>query len=301
MADAGSDNLMWFVTQQCFGGQLSLSRIYAHFRAATYAIALAINSLVASGTMTLDVGQITNSEEADSVVLEVRGMRAGYGDLAAIADVDLLLRRGEIVALFGPNGAGKTTALMATVGLLPLMDGHVRWHGRPAPRSLHRLARGGLAFVPEERSVITQLTARDNLRLGRGDVSSALSYFAELEPLLNRPAGLLSGGEQQMLSLARALASKPQALLVDELSLGLAPLIVERLLSVLRVAADDDGLAVLLVEQQARRALSVADRWCLLSRGRVVREGLGHDDAGLEAAYIAKVSDGSLNSTPTSD
>lgn len=248
--------------------------------------------------MTSHVPQITSVSADAPPVLEVRELRAGYGDLAAVLDVSLTLRRGEVVALFGPNGAGKTTTLLAAVGLLPLMNGNVHWLGSPAPRSLHRLARRGLAFVPEERSVISQLTTRDNLRLGRGGVAPALTYFPELEKLLDRPAGLLSGGEQQMLTLARALASKPQALLVDELSLGLAPLIVERLLSVLRRSADDDGLAVLLVEQQARRALSVADRWYLLAHGRVAREGVGHDDEGLEAAYIAKVTDGSLDATP---
>jgi branched-chain amino acid transport system ATP-binding protein len=145
-----------------------------------------------------------------------------------------------------------------------------------------------LAYVPEARSVISGLSTRDNLRLGRGGVAAALSYFPELEPLLGRRAGLLSGGEQQMLTLARALASKPSALLVDELSLGLAPMAVERLLAAIRTAADTEGLAVLLVEQQARRAMSAADRWYLLRNGCVDASGDASDGmTALEAAYLA--------------
>jgi branched-chain amino acid transport system ATP-binding protein len=223
-------------------------------------------------------------------VLEMRSVTAGYGDLAAIRDISYAIRPGEVVALFGPNGAGKTTTLMATVGVLPSSKGEVRWRGQRTTSPLHRLARQGLAYVPEERSIFSGLSARDNLRLGRGGVDPALEYFPELEPLLGRKAGLLSGGEQQMLTLARALATRPVALLVDELSLGLAPLIVERLLKVIREAADRDSLAVLLVEQQARRALSVADRWYLLNNGNVVGEGLaGAGDSSLEAAYLASM------------
>jgi branched-chain amino acid transport system ATP-binding protein len=224
------------------------------------------------------------------VVLEMRSVTAGYGDLSAIRDISYAIRPGEVVALFGPNGAGKTTTLMATVGVLPTSKGEVRWLGDVTTGPLHRLVRKGLAYVPEERSIFSGLSTRDNLRLGGGGVDGALAYFPELEPLLGRRAGLLSGGEQQMLTLARALAAKPVALLVDELSLGLAPLIVERLLKVIREAADRDSLAVLLVEQQARRALSVADRWYLLNNGNMVSEG--RSDAGsstLEAAYLASM------------
>jgi branched-chain amino acid transport system ATP-binding protein len=232
------------------------------------------------------------SPEAVEHVLETLALTAGYGDLAAVRDLNVRVGRGEIVALFGPNGAGKTTTLLACIGLLPCMSGEVRWLGRRSDSSVHRLARAGLAYVPEGRSVTTRLSVRDNLRLGRGSVQAAIDVFAELEPLLDRPAGLLSGGEQQMLVLARALASRPRALLVDELSLGLAPLIVERLLGALRDAADRDGLAVLLVEQQAREALSVAHRWYLLRDGRLEEEGAaGGDVDRLEAAYLAGVAD----------
>lgn len=227
----------------------------------------------------------SNEEAFETPVFELRGVTSGYGDLSAIRDIWLYVRPGELVALFGPNGAGKTTTLMAAVGQLPRTSGQMFWEGVATSRPLHRLARNGLCYVPEERSIISGLSVLDNLKLGRGGVANALVHFPELESLLNRRAGLLSGGEQQMLTLGRALAMKPKALLVDELSLGLAPLIVDRLLSAIRGAADREGLGVLLVEQQARRALSVADRWYLLNNGSVVTEGAKGEDKEFEVAY----------------
>jgi branched-chain amino acid transport system ATP-binding protein len=223
-------------------------------------------------------------------VLALERVTAGYGDLSAIRDVSLKVCPGEVVALFGPNGAGKTTTLRAAVGRLAPVAGQVFWRGHPRSAPLHRLARGGLSYIPEERSVISDLSTRDNLKLGRGGVDGALRHFPELEPLLRRRAGLLSGGEQQMLTLARALAAEPRALLVDELSLGLAPLMVGRLLTAIRDAADRGGLAVLLVEQQARRALSVADRWYLVNNGGIIAEGSAGNSAEFEAAYFAGMS-----------
>src|SRR5882757_4633456 len=220
--------------------------------------------------------------------LVVRGLTAGYGDLAAVRDVSFSVAPGEVVALFGANGAGKSTTLKATVGALPRMAGEVRWLGRPTSAPLYRMVREGLDFVPEERTIVPGLTARDNLRLTPNGVAGALSQFPELEKVLDRKAGLLSGGEQQMLILGRALSRRPKALLVDELSLGLAPLVVSRLLAAIRHAADADGVAVLLVEQQARRALSVADRWYLMTNGVLTGEGTSADGVGtLEAAYLA--------------
>jgi branched-chain amino acid transport system ATP-binding protein len=223
---------------------------------------------------------------AKPAVLEVVGLTAGYGDLVAVRDVSLAVGRGEIVALFGANGAGKTTTLLATVGAIDRMAGEVRWHGRATTQKVHQLARAGLAFVPDERSIISGLSVLDNLRIGRGAVGAALELFPELQPLLGVNAGLLSGGQQQMLTLGRALAGLPDALVVDELSLGLAPLVVERLLQVLRTAADERGVGVLLVEQQAHRALTVADRWYLLANGRMAAEG-GGGEAGLGALRTA--------------
>jgi branched-chain amino acid transport system ATP-binding protein len=209
-------------------------------------------------------------------------LTAGYGELAAVRDLNLNVRAGEIVALFGPNGAGKTTTLGACVGMLPTLAGQVRWLGRVETLVTHKLARKGIAYVPEGRSVTTKLSVRDNLRLGRGGIAPAVAVFPELEALLDRQAGLLG----------RELESSPRVLLVDELSLGLAPLVVLRLLSALRRAADETGLAVLLVEQQARNALTVADRWYLLRDGAIAQQGDGNTSLGvLEAAYLASMSD----------
>jgi len=235
----------------------------------------------------------------DGVVLEVRDLRAGYGDLAAVRGVSFALAPGEVVAFLGANGAGKTTTLMATVGVLPRMSGTVWWEGRVTKAPLHKLARSGLAFVPGAPSVISGLSTRDNLKLGPGGVDAAVDRFPELKPLLDRPAGLLSGGEQQILSMGRALAGSPKVLLVDELSLGLAPLVVDRLLTAIRQAADDTALAVLLIEQQARRALTVADRWCLLHMGTITHSGMAGDSEALEEAYLANL--GSTVKPPVDD
>ncbi|MCZ7525369.1 MAG: ATP-binding cassette domain-containing protein [Acidimicrobiia bacterium] len=223
-------------------------------------------------------------------LVEARGLSAGYGDLAAVRDLDLVVRPGEVVALLGPNGAGKTTTLLTLAGELAPLAGEVRWLGSTRRAPLHRRVRAGLGFVPEERSVIMSLTAGGNLRLGRGSAAAACEMFPELSPLLRRRAGLLSGGEQQILTLARALAAEPRLLLADELSLGLAPMVVDRLLACVREAADR-GVGVLLVEQRARDALDVADRVYVLRQGAVQLEAEAADLAGrfddLERAYLS--------------
>ncbi len=228
------------------------------------------------------------------VVLQVDGLSAGYGELAAVRDLDLSVRAGEVVALLGPNGAGKTTTLLTIAGELSPLAGRVSYLGRSEQSPLHRRVRTGLGFVPEERSVFHSLTVGANLRLGPGPTDVAVGLFPELDPLLERRAGLCSGGEQQILSLARALAARPRLLLVDELSLGLAPIVVGRLLEALRAAADEHGMAVLLVEQHAGPALTVADRACVLHHGRLVLESpsadLLNDPKALERAYIGSAS-----------
>jgi branched-chain amino acid transport system ATP-binding protein len=208
-------------------------------------------------------------------MLEIRGLTAGYGDVPVVHGIDLTVGGGEVVALLGPNGAGKTTTLLALGGVLP-STGEVRYDDRPLTGPLHRRAQRGLGLITEERAVFRQLSTRTNLALGAGGVDGALEVFPELDRLLDRKAGLLSGGEQQMVVLARALAARPRLLLVDELSLGLAPMMVARLLTALGEAAAD-GMSVLLVEQHARQALEIAARAYVLLRGRIELEGTGAD------------------------
>jgi branched-chain amino acid transport system ATP-binding protein len=227
----------------------------------------------------------------DGPVLSGRDISAGYGALAAVRDVTIDVARGEIVALLGANGAGKTTTLLALMGECTMFSGEVRFNGmRIDGWPLHRRARHGLAFVSEERSVFMGMSVLDNLKLGAGSVEAAVAICPELGRLLKRRAGLLSGGEQQMLTLARTLAAEPKALLVDELSLGLAPQITARLFGVLRSAVERDGIGVLLVEQQARRALAAVDRAYVLRRGEIVLEGRGDDlaqrHAEVETMYL---------------
>jgi branched-chain amino acid transport system ATP-binding protein len=206
-------------------------------------------------------------------LLDATDVTAGYGPLSVLHDVSVLVRPGEVVALMGGNGAGKTTLLLTLAGELALTSGTVTMLGGPAARSLAARARRGLGFVTEERSVFMGLTCEENIRVGGCSVEKVLALFPELESRLGVRGGLLSGGEQQMLSLGRALARQPQLLFADELSMGLAPKIVERLLQAIRTAADDEGTGVLLVEQHARLALRYADRAYVMNRGEIALEG----------------------------
>jgi branched-chain amino acid transport system ATP-binding protein len=205
-------------------------------------------------------------------VLVAQGVTAGYGKQPVIREIDIEVRSGQVVAILGANGAGKSTTLLALAGVLPLMEGSVVFAGRKTKVPLHKRARQGLAFVPEERSIFKSLSCRDNLRVGYSDSAAALELFPELGKRLNVRAGLLSGGEQQMLALARVLSRTPQVLLVDELSLGLAPMIVKVLMRAVREAADR-GSGVVLVEQHVRQALGVADYAHVLRRGQIVLSG----------------------------
>ena len=211
-----------------------------------------------------------------SPVLAAIGLTAGYHQVPVVTDLNLHVHAGEVVGLLGANGAGKTTTLLALAGELRPLAGEVRFLGQPALDPLHVRATRGLGFVTEEKSVIFGLSVLDNIRLGRGDVDRAFELFPELVPLRKRMAGTLSGGEQQILTFARALSRSPKALLADELSLGLAPLIVERLGQAIRDAAKQ-GVGILLVEQQARTALALSDRAYVLRRGEIVLQGASSD------------------------
>ena len=211
-------------------------------------------------------------------LLSISDLSTGYHGVPVVRDLDLHVDEGEVVALLGPNGAGKTTTLLTASGLVPILKGDVQVMGTSIKgRRPHTVARLGVAHVPEDRSLFFQLTVKENLRLGTGRgataLKKALGYFPALESLMDRRAGLLSGGEQQMLAMARALASEPRLLMVDEMSLGLAPIVVERLLPVLRQIAADTGAGVLVVEQHVNLVLGVADRAYVLSHGDLALEG----------------------------
>jgi branched-chain amino acid transport system ATP-binding protein len=223
-----------------------------------------------------------------SIQLAAVGVDAGYHGQAVVSGLDLEVHAGQVAVLLGPNGAGKTTTLLTLAGELQPINGEVLVDGKPAAARLHERARQGLSLVTEERSVFMEMTVEENLRVGRCR-SSATDVFPELQPLMKRRAGLLSGGEQQMVTLARALARKPRTLLVDELSLGLAPQVVMRLLNAVRSAADK-GLAVLLVEQHVQQAMRIADYVYVLDRGKVVLRGPKDEVSGrlheIEASYL---------------
>lgn len=233
-------------------------------------------------------------------MLEIDELSVAYGAVRALDGVGLAVERGGITAVLGANGAGKTTLLRAISGLQPARSGRITWDGKKltglAP---DRIARGGVAHVPEGGGVITELTVDENLRLGalwrrdRADREAARKEVFELFPPLAersaKPAATLSGGERQMLAIGRALMSRPELLLLDEPSLGLAPLITARIMGILRDLRTSTGLTVVLVEQNAHSALSIADNGYVLALGSVVAVDTAAEllaDDGLRHAYL---------------
>lgn len=228
-------------------------------------------------------------------ILQLRGIHAGYGTIEVLHGVDLTVNTGEVVALLGPNGAGKSTAIKVLSGLLKPTSGHIVVAGRDVTgASAHALARAGLCTIPEGRGVFPNLTVRENLLMAtymgrRLSQIEERTYerFPRLAERRQQLAGTLSGGEQQMLSLARALATDPAVLLLDELSMGLAPIVVAELYDqVAAIAAQ--GVSVLVVEQFARTVLGIADQAVLIAQGRVQVTGRAADigDDVLAGAYL---------------
>lgn len=233
-----------------------------------------------------------------TALIDARDLHCGYGRLAVVRDLSLTLDAGEVVCVLGANGAGKSTLLQTLAGAQPILGGALSVMGKPVRgRRPYQVARRGVSVVPEGRGLFYRLSVADNLRLRRHrrssvEVRDVLDYFPALNGLLKRKAGLLSGGEQQMLAVAGALVADPQLIMLDEMSLGLAPIIVEQLLPIVRTIADQRGVGVLLVEQHVRAALQVADRGIVLAHGEVVAAGtaseLRRDAELLEASYLGE-------------
>jgi branched-chain amino acid transport system ATP-binding protein len=230
--------------------------------------------------------------------LEVRGLTARYGAVMAVRDVSLEVGAGEIVALLGANGAGKSTTLACIAGLHRSRQGQIRFDGKDISRlSPERVLRRGISLTPEGRRLFSSLTVQENLMLGgasrgrrgRTDYDDLLSLFPILRERLKQPAALLSGGEQQQLAIARSLMSKPRLLLLDEPTLGLAPLLVRLVIDLIRRLRDEQGLSVLLVDQNVHHALDLCDRAYIMRTGQIAAAGLPEElrrSREVRAAYL---------------
>ncbi len=238
-----------------------------------------------------------------TAVLTCSGLDAGYvPGRPVLRNVDISLEKGTVLALLGPNGAGKTTLLLTIAGLQPPLAGHVGLGGNPVrPGSPRAAVKAGLVLVPDDRSLFKGLTVAENLRLASRrsgarrratTMEMIFEYFPDLKRRVKVAAGNLSGGEQQMLAIGRALMQDPKVLLVDELSMGLAPVIVESLLPVIRRVVDETGAACVMVEQHVMLALEIADTAMVLAHGDVALQGdareLTADEARIERAYLGR-------------
>ena len=234
-------------------------------------------------------------------MLEVKDLEVYYGVIQAIKGVSFHVDQGEVIALIGANGAGKTTILHTVTGLLSPKNGHIMFEGKDITKvPAHRIVSMGMAHVPEGRRVFAELSVYENLKMGaytrknKAEIEESLrnvyQRFPRLEERKNQMAGTLSGGEQQMLAMGRALMSKPKIILMDEPSMGLSPILVNEIFDIIQ-AVSKSGTTVLLVEQNAKKALSIADRAYVLETGNIVLEGKAKDlleDDSIKKAYLGE-------------
>ncbi len=234
------------------------------------------------------------------ILLEAQDIHVNYGAIQALAGFSLKLMENEIVSVIGANGAGKSTFMNALMGMVKVSKGDIFLDGYPLSSKNYKVVRSGLALVPEGRRVFAPLTVEENLRIGaftrketadlQEDYDWVFSLFPILKERLNQYAGTLSGGEQQMLAIARALMARPRVLLLDEPSLGLAPIIIREIFRELK-RVNEQGVSILLVEQNARQALLLSHRAYVLQTGRLLKEGLSKDlleDKDIKAAYLGQ-------------
>jgi branched-chain amino acid transport system ATP-binding protein len=236
-----------------------------------------------------------------STLLSVKGLKVSYGGIKAVKGIDFEVRENELVTLIGSNGAGKTTTMKAITGSLDMEAGDIEYLGKSIKgKGAWDLVREGLVMVPEGRGVFTRMTITENLQMGAyirkdkpgiaKDIERMFDLFPRLRERKDQLAGTLSGGEQQMLAMARALMSQPKVLLLDEPSMGLAPIMVDKIFEVVRDVSSQ-GVTVLLVEQNARRALLIADRGYVMDSGEITMTGVGKemlDDPKVRAAYLGE-------------
>ena len=234
-------------------------------------------------------------------MLEVKDLEVYYGVIQAIKGISFEVNKGEVIALIGANGAGKTTTLHTVTGLLSPKKGHVIFEGKDITKvPAHKIVSMGMAHVPEGRRVFAELSVYENLKMGaytrkdKNEIEESLANvyrrFPRLEERKNQMAGTLSGGEQQMLAMGRALMSKPKIILMDEPSMGLSPILVNEIFDIIR-AVSESGTTVLLVEQNAKKALAIADRAYVLETGKIVLEGNAKDlleDDSIKKAYLGE-------------
>ncbi|MCY4576933.1 MAG: ABC transporter ATP-binding protein [Candidatus Kaiserbacteria bacterium] len=226
-------------------------------------------------------------------LLQIRNINVHYGEVAVLNGVSLALRRGEIVALMGPNGAGKSTILKAIFGLAPIADGQMLWKNQPFTPISHQVVRRGIAFVPQGRRVFSGLSVEENLEIGgaiignkeevKNKIEEVIRFFPMLQQKRKAPSGTLSGGQQQMLALARGLMTSPKVLLLDEPSLGLAPKIVKEVFAKMREINENHKTAILVVEHNINSLLAVAHRAYVLDKGKIVVEDTAENLQGSEA------------------